>query len=431
MPANTSVTITATTTASPIVSASYTLTLVNPVPGVVSANPTHASAGGTISMVLTGTGFVSGTVLTASSGTVTTTYNSPTSITAQVTLPANASGNLSLAAQNPTPGGGTGVALALPIAGLTMTATNSDGTNTGTARLGAPVNLTTSVVNGAISTRVWTLQGAGTLTTSVTNNNAYAVYTPPSAMPANTSVTITATTTASPIVSTSYTLTLLNPVPMVSSATPAQLLAGGSQAVTLTGSGFMPGTTVSFAGQTLPIGYVSYNQATVQIPVANNATGTLSLQVQNPAPGGGAGTTFTESVQPNSITLTATGPDGINTGFGDIDFSVAMSAAVTGSAQTAVNWSVAGAGSISSAGVYTPPGVMPANPAVTIQAALASNPAITASYALTLVNPVPVGAQRLLEPGVGRRDGFSCLDRDRVCIRNSLDGQLRHGYDDL
>ena len=65
MPANTSVTITATTTASPIVSTSYTLTLVNPVPGVVSANPTHASAGGTISTVLTGTGFVPGTVLTA------------------------------------------------------------------------------------------------------------------------------------------------------------------------------------------------------------------------------------------------------------------------------------------------------------------------------------------------------------------------------
>ena len=61
-------------------------------------------------------------------------------------------------------------------------------------------------------------------------------------------------------------------------------------------------------------------------------------------------------MQPNSIALTATGPDGINTGFGEIDFSVAMSAAVTGSAQTAVNWSVAGAGSISSAGVYTPPG---------------------------------------------------------------------------
>ena len=345
--------------------------------------------------------------MTASSGTVTTTYNSPTSITAQITLPANASGNLSLAAQNPTPGGGTGVALVLPIAALTMTATNPDGTNNGSAQLGLWSICLTSVVNGAVSARVWTLQGAGTLTPNNANNSG-AAYVPPQTMPASSSVIITATTTASPIVSTSYTLTLLNPVPMVSSTTPAQLLAGGSQTVTLTGSGFVPGTTVAFAGQTLPIGYVSYNQATVQVPVANNATGTLSLQVQNPAPGGGAGTTFTESVQPNSITLTATGPDGINTGFGEIDFSVAMSAAVTGSAQTAVNWSVAGAGSISSAGVYTPPGVMPANPAVTIQAALASNPAITASYALTLVNPLPVlSSANPTHPGRAERSRWS------------------------
>ena len=178
-------------------------------------------------------------------------------------LPATASGNVSLAAQNPTPGGGTGTALALPIPGLTMTATNPGGTtNNGTAQLGAPVNLLTSVVNGAVSARVWTLQGAGTLTPNkrTMRGSLHGAQT----MPANSSVTITATTTASPIVSTSYTLTLLNPVPVVSSATPAQLLAGGSQTVTLTGSGFMPGTTVSFAGQTLSIGYVSYNQATVQ-----------------------------------------------------------------------------------------------------------------------------------------------------------------------
>ena len=53
--------------------------------------------------------------------------------------------------------------------------------------------------------------------------------------------------------------------------------------------------------------------------MANNATGTLSFQVQNPIPGGGPGTTFTESVEPNSIALTATGVDGVNTGYADMD----------------------------------------------------------------------------------------------------------------
>ena len=212
-------------------------------------------------------------------------------------------------------------------------------------------------------------------------------------MPANPTVTVSTWLMNVPALTTSYTLTLINPVPVVSSATPAQLLTGGTQTVTLTGSGFVPGTTVTYNGQTLPTTYVSYNQVTVQVPVANNATGTLSLQVQNPAPGGGAGTTFTESVAAPSIVLTATGADGVNTGFADIDFSVAMSAAVSGSMQTAVNWSmVDGPGSISSAGVYTPPATMPVAPSThwaRVQAALASNPAITASYQVNIVNPVP------------------------------------------
>ena len=90
------------------------------------------------------------------------------------------------------------------------------------------------------------------------------------------------------------------------------------------------------------------------------------------------------------MSLTATDADGTNTGTAELGVTVTMSAAVTGSSQTAVNWSVTGAGSISSAGVYTAPASMPASQAVKIQAALASNPAITASYTLNIVNPVPV-----------------------------------------
>ena len=388
MPANTSVTITATTTASPIVSTSYTLTLVNPVPVISSTSPNQAVAGATVPITISGTGFVPGAVIVVNGVAAPTTYQSATAVVAQVTAVAAATGFLSVQPQNPAPGGGTGTAFQLSIATLPITATDPDGTNTGTARLGVPVNLTTVDTDTAHTGTSWSVQGAGTITSSGTNNGN-ATYTPPQAMPANPAVTVSAWLTNLPALTTSYTLTLINPAPVVSSATPAQLLTGGAQTVTLTGSGFVPGTTVAYQGQTLPITYVSYNQATVQVPVANTATGTLSLQVQNPAPGGGGGTVFAESVAANSITLTATGPDGTNTGFADIDFGVAMSAAVTGSLQTAVNWSVTGAGSISSAGVYTPPAVMPANPAVTIQAALASNPAITASYQVDIVNPVP------------------------------------------
>ena len=147
--------------------------------------------------------------------------------------------------------------------------------------------------------------------------------------------------------------------------------------------------TVVFNGAALPTTYNTFHNATVQVPVPANASGKLSLKAQNPSPGGGAGSTFTESVVPNSIALTARDNEGTNTGTADLGYTVAMSATVTGSLQTGVKWSVTGAGSISSSGVYTPPTAMPSNRAVTIKASLASNPALTASYALNIVNAVP------------------------------------------
>ena len=66
-----------------------------------------------------------------------------------------------------------------------------------------------------------------------------------------------------------------------------------------------------------------------------------------------------------------------------------MSAAVTGSMQTAVDWSVIGPGSITSAGVYTPPTDLATTHNATIYATLASNPAITAKYPINIVFPIP------------------------------------------
>jgi uncharacterized protein (DUF1800 family) len=367
----------------------------NPVPAIYGCLPAQAVAGATVPITIGGAGFVASTVILVNGTAVPTTYQSANSVVAQITGPAGSGVSLSVQAQNPAPGGGISPAMQLPVATLQLTATDPDGTNTGTAALGVPVNFSaintdTSHVGGA-----WSLQGGGTLVASGFSNgsnNLDAVYTPPAEMPANRSVTVTVYLQSLPALTTSYTLTLNNPVPVVTSTAPAQLLSGGSQTLTLTGSGFVPGTTVLFNGAALPIAYVSYTQATVQVPVAANATGTVTLQVENPAPAGGAGTTFIESIEPSSIALTATGWDGVNTGYADEDFTVAMSASITGSLQTAVNWSVVGPGSITAAGVYTPPAEIPPSHYATIYATLASNSAVTAKYSIDIVNPVPVVA---------------------------------------
>ncbi len=386
MPANPTVTITTYLSALPALTTSYTFTLVNPVPTISSASPSQAVAGATVPITLTGTEFLSGTVILVNGVAVPATYQSATTMIAQITAPAGSTSNLAVTAKNPTPGGGTSAtAYQLGTANMQLTATDPDGTNTGTARLGVPVNFSTVCNDTAHTVRGWSLQGAGHLSVS----GYVATYTPPSTMPASSSVTVTAYLSSVPAVTTSYTFTLVNPVPTVSSVTPTQLLSGGSQTLTLTGSEFMPGTTVTLNGTSYPIVYVDYNDATAQVTVAPNAAGTLTLQIQNPAPGGGS-STFTESVIPNSISLSATNSDGSsNAGTAILWGQMDMSATVTGSMQTAVNWSVTGAGSITPAGVYSAPTAMPASRSVTIQAALASNPAITSSYALTIINPSP------------------------------------------
>jgi uncharacterized protein (DUF1800 family) len=360
----------------------------NPIPQIKSANPAQLLPGTTTTVTLAGTGFVPGTVLTSSVGTVTASYVSATSLTARITIADSATGNLTLQAQNPAPGGGKGASFQEPIWTIQLTATDSDGVNTGTARLGVPVALSTVAHAGLHYNVSWSETGVGKLVVSQASNTD-ATYTPPTGMPDWPKVYITAYMEGDPSVTTTYALTLVYPVPKVTAATPAQLSTGGTQTVTLAGSGFVPGTTVAFNGKTLPIKYISSNAATVQVPVAATAADTLNFQVSNPAPGGGAGTKFTETVTPNSIALTATDGNEINTGKAKLGVALKMSAAVTGSMQTGVNWSMTGAGSISGSGVYTPPAIMPANRKVSIQAALASNPAITASYPLNIINPVP------------------------------------------
>jgi uncharacterized protein (DUF1800 family) len=390
MPASAAVTITATLTSNPAITASYQLNLINPTPVISKASLGGAPAGATTTVTLTGTGFVAGTAFSATGGTITTTYVSPTSVTAQVTLAASASGNLSIVAHNSAPGGGTGAAFQLPIYTIVLSATDSDGSNTGTARLGVPVSLSAATFAGASQDVSWVLNGAGTLKVGAGAPFATATYTPPLTMPASTGVTITAYMTGLPSLTTTYAISLVNPIPVVTANTPAQLLTGGTQTVTLTGTGFVPGTFVVMNGSPLVTTFVSPTSVTVAVPVTATATGTLSLQVQNPAPGGGAGTTFTESVDTDSITVTATDQDGTNTGTAELGINVNFTASVSGADAPAVTWTVAGPGSISTSGIYTAPAVMPTSSnQVTVTAALVSNPSVTASYAFSIINPVP------------------------------------------
>ena len=389
MPENPKVTIIVKSTTTPVVTASYTVTLINPVPVVTGSNPDVVVAGRSVQITLKGSGFVPGTVVLDNGVAVSSAYQSPTSIVAQLSAATGAS-SVAIQATNPEPGGGeSAAALTVQTAGIQFINVhngNGSANNNGQVLPGATLTLPTSITELPNNGRSWSLQGPGTLVGEGSGAN-YAIYTAPAVLPGNTQAIVTVTANTTPAVSASYTISLVNPMPIVNVGAPTQLQSDATQTLTLSGSGFLANTSVKLNGAYLPYTYVNANTMKVQVPVPANASGSVPLLVNNPGPGGGT-FTFQQPVESSSISLTATDSQGTNTGTAELGIPLTMTAAVNGSAQTAVNWSLTGYGAITSAGVYEI-GPMPSDRTVTIRATLASNSAVTASYTLSVVNPLP------------------------------------------
>jgi hypothetical protein len=97
---------------------------------------------------------------------------------------------------------------------------------------------------------------------------------------------LTATRTASPVPVSNY----LNPA-TVSHGT-------GNFRMTVRGSGFVPGSIVTWNGKKISASYVSGKQMTVYVTKAAIASpGTASIAVQNLAPGGGKSNTLTLTIK--------------------------------------------------------------------------------------------------------------------------------------
>lgn len=384
MPSNTSVTVTAVLASDATVTASYNFTLINPIPVIYGTQPSQLPIAGTDTVTISGSGFVPGTVIQVNGTNVPTTYQSPTSVVAQIAVSATASGTLPLTALNPAPGGGT-VAYQATIAtpAITLTAYNSDGTNTNTARLGRNVSLSATVTGSNNTALSWSVSGAGSVSTS-------GLYTPPMVMPSNSSIIVTAALTANPSIKATYNITLINPIPTLYGTQPSQLPIAGTDTLTIPGTGYVPGTVIQVNGTSVATTYQSPTSVMAQIPVSATASGTLSLTAVNPTPGGGTSAVIQAQIASPTISLSAYNSDGTNTNTARLGLNVSILATVTGSANTALTWSVSGAGSVSSKGIYTAPSSMPSNSSVAVTAALTANPSVKAAYNITLTNPVPV-----------------------------------------
>ena len=80
-----------------------------------------------------------------------------------------------------------------------------------------------------------------------------------------------------------------NPIPSITSLSPASVTAGSAaQSLTINGTNFMPGSTVTYNSVAHTATYVSSTQLTISLSASDQSTaGTCAVVVTNPSPGGG------------------------------------------------------------------------------------------------------------------------------------------------
>jgi hypothetical protein len=166
----------------------------------------------------------------------------------------------------------------------------------------------TNFVNGAVVT--WS--GQANLTPVTTTSTQITVNVPASyvATAGTPSLTVVNPTPCAPCASAAATFTIDNPVPTITSLSPSSATAGsGAFTLTINGTNFVTGAVVTWSGQAnLTPATLTSTVITVSVPAAYIATsGTPSLTVVNPTPGGGASGPATFTVNSPTPTINAVG----------------------------------------------------------------------------------------------------------------------------
>lgn len=284
----------------------------NPVPTAASVTPSTALVGQAIpTLTVTGTNFVTGASVIFNGATFPgTVSNSGTTITASILATAlAATGNVPVVVFNPLPGGGNSNTLTFAINNPVPAITS--------------INPTSGVIGQAIATLTVTgsnfVTGAkvtfnGISNTGIVSNGGATITAaiPATELTAIGSIPVTVTNpTPGGGASNSVNFAINNPPPVITSINPTTGLVGQAiPTLTVTGTNFVSGATVSFNG-TSNAATVSNAGATITAAIPATelpAAGPVPVIVTNPAPGGGASNSATFTISNPVPVLTSISP---------------------------------------------------------------------------------------------------------------------------
>jgi hypothetical protein len=169
----------------------------------------------------------------------------------------------------------------------------------------ATEQFTASVSNTTNIDVTWSVNSTAGGNSTLGTISSTGLYTAPDLVPSSGSVTVTATSQADTTKSASATISLMCPVPSLSSLAPTYVLVNSPETtLTVSGSGFTKASTVSFNSNSLSTTFVSGTQLTAVLPAADEgAEGQFNLVVANPSPGGGTSSAMQFNVVGGALTV--------------------------------------------------------------------------------------------------------------------------------
>jgi uncharacterized protein (DUF1800 family) len=283
-------------------SGSASLSLQNPTPQLMSLSQTSIPVG-SFNITLNGANFAPGANVLFGSSALTATRISPTQLTASGTATSTQVGTVAVMVQNPNPGLISSATLNAQVVGP-----NNDGVAvnppTATVRAGATQTFTATVSGVSSNSVKWSVNGVagGNGTTGTIDSNG--VYHAPSHLPSPNTISVSAVSTADSSKTGNSAVTLENPLPVLSAVNP-NTIAPGSFMLTVTGSGFVSSSKVSFGGQILTTLYVSSNELEATGLATAAEAGNVPVLVENPDPGSASSGSLNARVVSGSAAITS------------------------------------------------------------------------------------------------------------------------------